>query len=141
MKGIDIDEMAFGMPDDTGAGDDLGGIGGEGVGTDGADGAAGMDDDPMSVLRRNPTVRNMVTVTFTRDAFLKRLDTAGLDNPEETYRMFGAVMDVDGEGGLNHQRRLRLGGQPVLSHRIPGGARTGRPSIQPGDRSRAGRTE
>ena len=65
MKGIDIDEMAFGMPDDTGAGDDLGGIGGEGVGTDGADGAAGMDDDPMSVLRRNPTVRNMVTVTFT----------------------------------------------------------------------------
>ena len=100
MKGIDIDEMAFGMPDDTGAGDDLGGIGGEGVGTDGADGAAGMDDDPMSVLRRNPTVRNMVTVTFTRDAFLKRLDTAGLDNPEETYRMFGAVMDVDGEGGL-----------------------------------------
>ena len=38
MKGIDIDEMAFGMPDDTGAGDDLGGIGGEGVGTDGADG-------------------------------------------------------------------------------------------------------
>lgn len=23
MKGIDIDEMAFGMPDDTGAGDDL----------------------------------------------------------------------------------------------------------------------
>ncbi|MCB6543877.1 hypothetical protein LI170_17260, partial [Desulfovibrio desulfuricans] len=33
-------------------------------------------------------------------AFLKRLDTAGLDNPEETYRMFGAVMDVDGEGGL-----------------------------------------
>ena len=54
----------------------------------------------MSVLRRNPTVRNMVTVTFTRDAFLKRLDTAGLDNPEETYRMFGAVMDVDGEGGL-----------------------------------------
>lgn len=100
MKGIDIDEMVFGMPDDTGAGDDLGGIGGEGVGTDGADGAAGMDDDPMSVLRRNPTVRNMVTVTFTRDAFLKRLDTAGLDNPEETYRMFGAVMDVDGEGGL-----------------------------------------
>ena len=100
MKGVDIDEMAFGMPDDTGAGDDLGGIGGEGVGTDGADGAAGVDDDPMSVLRRNPTVRNMVTVTFTRDAFLKRLDTAGLDNPEETYRMFGAVMDVDGEGGL-----------------------------------------
>lgn len=31
MKGIDIDEMAFGMPDDTGAGDDLGGIGGEGL--------------------------------------------------------------------------------------------------------------
>ena len=36
------------------------------------------DDDPMAQLRKNPTVRNLVTVTFTRDEFLKRLDTDGL---------------------------------------------------------------
>lgn len=91
MKGVDIDEMAFSMADNAAGADD-----------DHADeaGGDGSDDDPMSVLRRNPTVRNMVTVTFSRDAFLKRLDTDGLDNPEDTYRMFGAVMDVDGEGGL-----------------------------------------
>ena len=82
--GIDIDEMAFGMASDDGNETEN----------------AGAGDDPMSVLRRNPTVRNMVTVTFARDAFLQRLDTDGLDHPEETYRMFGAVMDVDGEGGL-----------------------------------------
>ena len=84
MRGIDIDEMAFGMASDDGNETEN----------------AGAGDDPMSVLRRNPTVRNMVTVTFARDAFLQRLDTDGLDHPEETYRMFGAVMDVDGEGGL-----------------------------------------
>lgn len=84
MRGVDIDEMAFGMASDDGNETENTGAG----------------DDPMSVLRRNPTVRNMVTVTFARDAFLQRLDTDGLDHPEETYRMFGAVMDVDGEGGL-----------------------------------------
>ena len=84
MRGVDIDEMAFGMASDDGNETEN----------------AGAGDDPMSVLRRNPTVRNMVTVTFARDAFLQRLDTDGLDHPEETYRMFGAVMDVDGEGGL-----------------------------------------
>lgn len=84
MRGIDIDEMAFGMASDDGNETEN----------------AGAGDDPMSVLRRNPTVRNMVTVIFARDAFLQRLDTDGLDHPEETYRMFGAVMDVDGEGGL-----------------------------------------
>lgn len=74
----------------------------------------------MSVLRRNPTVRNMVTVTFTRDAFLKRLDTAGLDNPEETYRMFGAVMDVDGEGGLKPiSADFDLADSRFSPHRIP----------------------
>ncbi|KFI93070.1 putative tetratricopeptide repeat-containing domain protein [Bifidobacterium saguini DSM 23967] len=92
MKGIDIDAMSFSL------------------GPDG-DGSMGADDDaenikepsnadPMSVLRSNPTVRNMVTVTLTRDAFLRRLNTDGLDHPQDTYRMFGAVMDVDGEGGL-----------------------------------------
>lgn len=90
MKGADIDAMAFGMSPD----------GGDAESGDVADGSVEGDDDPLSVLRRNPTVRNMVTVTFTREAFLKRLDADGLDNPEETYRTFDAVMDVDGEGGL-----------------------------------------
>ncbi|KAB7788672.1 tetratricopeptide repeat protein [Bifidobacterium cebidarum] len=91
MKGIDIDEMAFGLGSDD-----------DGDANRSAD-DADMDisnADPMSVLRSNPTVRNMVTVTLTRDAFLERLHTDGLDHPQATYRMFGAVMDVDGEGGL-----------------------------------------
>ncbi|TPF93407.1 hypothetical protein BW14_05165 [Bifidobacterium sp. UTBIF-68] len=85
MRGVEIDDMSFGLgaDDDGNAGDD-----------------ADMDDDPMNALRRNPTVRNMVTVTLSRDAFLRRLHTDGLDHPQDTYRMFGAVMDVDGEGGL-----------------------------------------
>ena len=58
------------------------------------------DDDPMAQLRKNPTVRNLVTVTFTRDEFLKRLDTDGLAHPTATYRMFDAEMDVDGKGAL-----------------------------------------
>ncbi|MBW3089350.1 tetratricopeptide repeat protein [Bifidobacterium sp. 82T25] len=105
MRGVDIDEMAFsiggesgdGQTDGSNAGDERDADAGQ---RDDAVPADDAGDDPMSVLRRNPTVRNMVTVTFSRDAFLKRLDTDGLDNPEDTYRMFGAVMDVDGEGGL-----------------------------------------
>ena len=58
------------------------------------------DDDPMAQLRKNPTVRNLVTVTFARDEFLKRLDTDGLAHPTATYRMFDAEMDVDGKGAL-----------------------------------------
>lgn len=57
--------------------------------------------DPLNVLRKNPTVRNMVTVTFKREAFLTRLRRDGLSNPKEFYKEFGAVMDVDGAGGLN----------------------------------------
>ncbi len=41
-----------------------------------------------------------MTVTFTRDEFLKRLDTDGLAHPTATYRMFDAEMDVDGKGAL-----------------------------------------
>ena len=54
----------------------------------------------MAQLRKNPTVRNLVTVTFARDEFLKRLDTDGLAHPTATYRMFDAEMDVDGKGAL-----------------------------------------
>lgn len=86
MKGIDIDAMSFSLgPDDAASADDSNDV---------------SNTDPMNALRSNPTVRNMVTVTLSRDAFLRRLNTDGLDHPQDTYRMFGAVMDVDGEGGL-----------------------------------------
>ncbi|MFT8703803.1 MAG: tetratricopeptide repeat protein [Bifidobacterium sp.] len=57
--------------------------------------------DPLNVLRKNPTVRNMVTVTFKREAFLTRLRRDGLAKPKDFYKDFEAVMDVDGAGGLN----------------------------------------
>ncbi|MFT8531496.1 tetratricopeptide repeat protein [Bifidobacterium aquikefiri] len=56
--------------------------------------------DPLNVLRKNPTVRNMVTVTFKREAFLTRLRRDGLARPKDFYKEFGAVMNVDGAGGL-----------------------------------------
>lgn len=95
MRGIDIDEMMFaGQPEgqETAGAAEPAGIGAQGGGTAG--------DDPMEALRRNPTVRNMVTVTFTRDEFLARLREDGLNHPLETYRMFDAVLDIDGDGGL-----------------------------------------
>lgn len=120
---IDIDETAFANPgdgrngidgradgddtvDDVSDSDDMaddefganGLISGAGLGSgsDGDDdGDSGAADDPMSVLRRNPTVRNLATVTFTREAFLMRVEQDSLAHPMSTYRMFDAVMDVD----------------------------------------------
>ena len=60
----------------------------------------GNGDDPLSQLRKNPTVRNLVTVTFTRSEFMERLGECGLSDPTGTYRMFDAEMDVDGLGAL-----------------------------------------
>jgi tetratricopeptide (TPR) repeat protein len=57
-------------------------------------------DDPLSALQRNPTVRNMATVTFERTSFLRKLGEDGLNHPKDFFRQFGAVMDVDGTGGL-----------------------------------------
>ena len=102
MKDVDIDAVAFSMD---------GGAGAESNSDPDADGDSAIDldfdgpidesgKDPMSALRQNPTVRNMVTVTFTRSAFMERLRADGLEHPQATYRMFDAVMDVDGEGGL-----------------------------------------
>lgn len=93
MQGIafpDIDEMTF---------DAMGGGAAHEIQTAGEDGQAG-GDDPLEALRRNPSVRNMVTVTFTREELLARLRQDGLRHPVETYRLFGAVMDVDERGGL-----------------------------------------
>lgn len=85
VKGIDIDETTFADPGEQPAGfknDD------------------GDQDDPMNVLRRNPTVRTLATVRFTRDEFLARIRHDGLEHPQDTYRMFDATIDVDENGGL-----------------------------------------
>ncbi|MBT1172883.1 tetratricopeptide repeat protein [Bifidobacterium sp. MA2] len=113
MKGvdIDIDETAFASPssaaEEGATGDDAGDMADDEFGANGlvpgAVGDADADDagrtpsdDPMSVLKRNPTVRNLATVTFTREAFLAHVAQDSLDHPMDTYRMFDAVMDVDG---------------------------------------------
>lgn len=57
-------------------------------------------DDPITLLRKNPTVRNMATVTFTRSAFFERLRRDGLRHPIDTYQCFDATMDVDKDGAL-----------------------------------------
>ncbi|MBT1165458.1 tetratricopeptide repeat protein [Bifidobacterium simiarum] len=119
MKGVDLDEMMFADPGagpavtdadaDGLGGDDLGGADLGGADLDGAvpsgdgtgDMAADMDgDDPLAALRRNPTVRNLVTVTFERDRFLEMIRVCGLNRPQHMYRAFNAVMDVDGNGGF-----------------------------------------
>lgn len=68
---------------------------------DGDDDVDADDDDPMAVLRRNPSVRNLVNVTFDRDRFLERYRSEGLAHPLDFYRAFRAVMDVDPQGGLS----------------------------------------
>ncbi len=93
VKDIDIDETVFCAPGDVpdGGNDDE-------DNDDEGDGAA--FDDPMNVLRRNPTVRCLATVRFTREKFLSAIAQDGLEHPQDTYRMFNATMDVDGDGAL-----------------------------------------
>lgn len=107
MKDIDFDEMAFAVPDEasnesTGEEDDSEHSTHDGLdaGLIGYNDFDGDGDDPLSQLRKNPTVRNLVTVTFTRSEFMERLGECGLSDPTGTYRMFGAEMDVDGLGAL-----------------------------------------
>ena len=85
VKDIDIDEATFADP---------------GAQPSGFEGDDGDQDDPMNVLRRNPTVRTLATVRFTRDEFLERVRQDGLEHPQDTYRMFNAAIDVDENGGL-----------------------------------------
>ena len=82
IKDIDIDETVFSAPGDV------------------PDADNDASDDPMNVLRRNPTVRCLASVRFTREAFLARIGQDGLEHPHDTYRMFDATMDVDGDGAL-----------------------------------------
>ena len=108
MRDIDFDEVTFAVPDET-ADDSSSVDDGSAQGVhDGALDAGligfgdfdGNGDDPLSQLRKNPTVRNLVTVTFTRSEFMERLGECGLSDPTGTYRMFDAEMDVDGLGAL-----------------------------------------
>ena len=107
MKDIDFDEMAFAVPDEA-ANESAGEEGdsehfthdGLDAGLIGYNDFDGDGDDPLSQLRKNPTVRNLVTVTFTRSEFMERLGECGLSDPTGTYRMFDAEMDVDGLGAL-----------------------------------------
>lgn len=115
MQDVDFDEMTFAVPgeedsaqtdDDgedsgvsiTGVQDVFDDISGDGSGAAGAQ--DGDQEDPLSALHRNPTVRNMAAVTFERSAFLSMLGEQGLDDPKAFFQSFGAVMDVDGKGGL-----------------------------------------
>lgn len=107
MKDIDFDEMTFAVPDEaanesTGEESDSEHLTHDGLdaGLIGYNDFDGDDDDPLSQLRKNPTVRNLVTVTFTRSEFMERLGECGLSDPTGTYRMFDAEMDVDGLGAL-----------------------------------------
>jgi tetratricopeptide (TPR) repeat protein len=97
MRDLDLDDMTFATQDEH---DDASSIRDVAAGMITPAGFGEPDDDPMSQLRKNPTVRNLVTVIFTRDEFLKRLRDAGLTDPTDTYRMFDAEMDIDGRGAL-----------------------------------------
>ena len=113
MKDVDIDEMAFRVPGtNRSPSDEHGSDSGSGSWThspqssDDASNDAEEDDpqqdpdDPLQILQRNPTVRNMVTVSFTRRELLARLADVGLRNPVETYRMFDAEMDMQPGSGF-----------------------------------------
>ncbi|PJM72735.1 hypothetical protein CS006_09250 [Bifidobacterium primatium] len=116
MQGMDLDEMAFSLsPDDMdgengggfpdGYGDGFAGDYGDDYDGEAAGDAMAADgdvaqDDPIAALRRNPTVRNLVTVTFDRDMFLDHVRSLGLGEPRKVYRDFHAVMDIDGAGAL-----------------------------------------
>lgn len=115
MRNGDIDEVAFSMPGDNRAVGDAGASGSDAVPDGSPDASAhgsGDDDspdagdgadspeDPLAALHRNPTVRSLVTVTFTRDRFLTLLRRHGLNDPRLVYRSFDAAMDVDGQAGL-----------------------------------------
>ncbi|NEG70217.1 tetratricopeptide repeat protein [Bifidobacterium choloepi] len=62
---------------------------------------SGADDAPAAdPLTPQPSMTTMVTVEFTRDEFLGRLAADGLAHPIDTYRLFGATMDIDPADGL-----------------------------------------
>lgn len=94
MGDIDIDSMAFaeeGSPD--------GEVTFE-IDDPLAEGSVADNNNPMRALEQNPTVRTVSAVTFTRDEFLSALNEDGLERPQQTYRRFNAVMDLDESGAF-----------------------------------------
>lgn len=102
IQGVDLDETAFARPSSQNP-------------TQGSDGDADMaptgvlpdhsrdeaaDQNPMSTLQSNPTVRNLVTVTFSRELFLSRIRQSGITDPKSVFSFFDAAMEVTHEGGL-----------------------------------------
>lgn len=95
---------------DAGVGGDDGAENGAAQNADGADGSmeagdgeapsASSGDDAIERLRQGPTMRTLTTVVFTRAMFLERLSRDGLADPVGTYRMFGAALALDDDGGL-----------------------------------------
>ncbi|MDF7663703.1 tetratricopeptide repeat protein [Bifidobacterium sp. ESL0763] len=88
MRGVDLDSIAMNVPQ--GAQDGQEPADGETEGTD------GQADDPLAVLRSGPTTKTLATVTFSRHEFMERMRDCGLDRPVETYRSFGATLDIAG---------------------------------------------
>ena len=109
MKDINFEDFVRDSPQevqdsdsgDTGQADDAGAA-------PGGEGNEEGDTDPMDALRRSPTVRNLVTVTFTRQELLQRLREDALRHPR---RHLSPVRRGDGHRRAGrtrpHQRRIR----------------------------------
>lgn len=110
MRDFDFDEMSFAASATNGED-----AAAEGVQSDTdaiihdaahADTAAGNvasennNEDPLAAFHRNPTVHNIVSVTFTRDEFLRYIGEHGLDEPLAAYRVFHATLNTDEHGAL-----------------------------------------
>ncbi|MBM6699145.1 tetratricopeptide repeat protein [Bifidobacterium pullorum subsp. saeculare] len=103
MRGGDIDETVFSLGPD--ARRTNGGTADEpSPAPDGEEprpqDGSGQDGNPLDAVRRNPTVRTLVTVTFDRDAFLAMLWQEGLAHPIDAYLRFHATLEMDGHGNL-----------------------------------------
>lgn len=98
MKGVDLDSIAMSVPQ----GDQQTDIAGE---SENGDGDA---NDPLAVLRSGPTAHNMATATFTREEFMRIIASDGLDHPIETYRKFGASLNIVGAMPRNANPQFTL---------------------------------
>lgn len=96
IKGVDLDETAFALPTENKPGQvsDMPGQSEEGE-------EKGTDHNPLGAFQSNPTVRNLVTVTFSRELFLSKIRREGVNKPKELFAFFDAVMKVTPEGGLS----------------------------------------
>ncbi|WEV52142.1 tetratricopeptide repeat protein [Bifidobacterium sp. ESL0704] len=98
MKDVDLDSITMVVPQ----GEQQTDIG------DGSEQGDGDGSDPLAVLRSGPTAHNMATVTFTREAFMRRVASCGLAHPIETYRAFGASLNIVGASPRNANPQFTL---------------------------------